>query len=152
MSDLPVGGPRRVVRRPPADQPSAREQADAELAAKIATPNFKSAPTKAHFVEDGGKAARAAAEAGMERVAKRSPEWTSNALRLIPGYPHAEATGEDIRLWLAPQIGEPPHHNMTGSMIRNAVRNKLLEPTGEWRGCETKASHSRKAPVYRLTR
>ncbi len=95
------------------------------------------------------EAATAARDAALERVASGSPDWITNALNLIRLMPYGEYTGEDVRLWLTPQIGEPHHHNATGAFIRMAIKRNLLRKTGRYTQMRTKKSHARITPVYR---
>jgi hypothetical protein len=80
------------------------------------------------------------------------PRWIDRALQRIPNYPEETATGEDLRIWLEPQIGEPHHANAAGAMIRTAMRRKILTRTGEWRPMVSPKSHARMTPVYRINR
>lgn len=99
--------------------------------------------------------AKQARDEGMSQVVQTDEDtlqWKPRALELIPSYPGEDATGEDLRLWLEPQLGPMHHPNLMGAVVRHALSQGLIERTGERRPMKGKASHARVTDVYRVKR
>jgi hypothetical protein len=60
-------------------------------------------------------------------------------------------TGEDVRVAIVNTVGEPHHHNAWGAMIKSAVKQRLIIPTGKWRPMKLPQSHARVSPIYRVS-
>lgn len=60
-------------------------------------------------------------------------------------------TGEDLRLMLYPQLGEPHHPNVWGAIINSCFRNHILVKTVFRANMHTKISHGRDTPILRRT-
>lgn len=90
----------------------------------------------------------------LERVAENAGEdFMTRALDLIERLPRGTtATGEEIRHRVAAAGIEPHHANAWGALISQAVRLKLMTPTGVWRAMKKPSSHARKTPVYMIGR
>jgi len=102
----------------------------------------------------GGKEAR---DNALETVAGNAGEWMPRALKAIQNIRMATLlpitgtwTGEDIRIYVTNTIGPPHHHNAWGALIKAAITQKLIVPTGQYRPMKSKKSHARRTPVYRL--
>jgi hypothetical protein len=101
--------------------------------------------------DDDPNAAKKARDAALARVRQNGGDWREKALcalYLIPGF---EGTAEDIRLKLQIKRLEPPHHhNAWGEMIKAALAQKMIIPTGQRRKMRTRKSHARETAVYRV--
>jgi len=86
---------------------------------------------------------------GMDRVLNNSPTWFQHAMRMVDGLRDWTGTGEDLRLYLIPLIGEPHHRNAWGALTAQALRRNYLRPTGERVQMRTLKSHARSTDVYR---
>jgi len=87
----------------------------------------------------------------LHRVATNSGSWMLDALIAICRIStDSEVTGEDIRLNILERVGMPHHHNAWGALIKSALKQGVLIPTGEYRAMKTRKSHARKTPVYRI--
>lgn len=76
--------------------------------------------------------------------------WRQKAFQYILDLPYGwEGIGEDLRLLIVSNVGFPHHHNVFGALIAQAVRRKMLMPTGYVRHMKTSKSHARMSPVYR---
>jgi len=88
----------------------------------------------------------------LERIRIKNRKWLAFALNLVEELdPSREWTGEDIRMHIRFLMNEPSHHNVWGVMINDAIRKRLLEPTGRWVAMQTEKSHARRTPLYRVT-
>ena len=58
---------------------------------------------------------------------------------------------EDLRTVLARKVGEPPHPNGWGALIKSLRARRMIEPNGETRHMKRKSSHGRLSPAYRWT-
>ena len=93
--------------------------------------------------------ARAARDKALETVEINAETWFERALFVIYRMPQGtEATGEDVRLLVVEEIGQPHHHNTFGALISQAARKGYLRKTGEYRQMRAKKSHARETPVY----
>jgi len=85
---------------------------------------------------------------GLHRVRQNSGEWFLAAMKAVERLPSGEYTGEDVRLAIEPHVGNPHHHNAHGALIAQAVRRRILHPTGRWRKMRTAKSHARRTMIY----
>lgn len=84
----------------------------------------------------------------LARVAENAGDFMSAAMEMIEKMPSGEATGEEIRQRIS-NLGLSPHHpNAWGALIRSAVKEKLITPTGVWSPMRQPKSHARRTPVY----
>ena len=97
-------------------------------------------------------AAEAARDDGIDKTLVNNASWFDKASNALEGYArvHAEFTGEEARLALAPVVGESGHHNAWGALVMAAVKRRIIVKTGEYRQMTTAKSHARATPVYRL--
>ncbi len=87
---------------------------------------------------------------GISRVADNSFDWMAAASAVVDRIDRFwEGLGEDIRLRVIAQVGEPHHPNCWGALIMSATRRGVLVKTGEWRGARSKKSHASMYPVLR---
>ena len=100
--------------------------------------------------QDEATAKRARDEA-LRRVRDNAGDWRDRALlamNLIPGF---IGTWEDIRVRLLMKgLARPHHHNAWGEVSKEALKRKLMIPTGEMRPMRLKKSHARSTKVYRV--
>ena len=92
-----------------------------------------------------------ARDAALAQVEDHAQGWCDRARAVLPSYPEAQATGEDLRLFVVQRIGPPHHHNATGAMIRGAIRSGILREVG-FGHTTTERSHARRTPVYEIVR
>lgn len=89
---------------------------------------------------------------GIKKVAKNNSEWLTAGLTAIMEMKRGRwrGTGEELRLLLAPKIGEPTHPNAWGALVMHARRHEppLLHPTGIFRQMQLKRSHARITREY----
>lgn len=100
---------------------------------------------------------RALRDAGMARVIENQDDaWrrgyrTHAAAFLSRAQPGDTFTGEALRLYVAPLIGQPSHHNAWGAMAASHIRQWLkagqIEMTGFERAKSAQA-HARQYPLY----
>jgi len=94
-------------------------------------------------------------DAGLKAVQENNSSWMDRAYRklgrVLPNIQSGEATGEDIKIALRVEIEPPEHHNAWGALIRTALHQKLLIPTGRFTRCRLPKSHARTTPIYRIS-
>jgi hypothetical protein len=89
---------------------------------------------------------------GMGKAFSRDPTWNTEALKIILDLPIGwEGTGQQIRIMVVNQIGEPHHFNVWGALINEAIMKRLLVRTGRQAHARIRASHARRNDVYRRT-
>lgn len=91
-------------------------------------------------------------DAGLKAVQENNSSWMDRAIRALARLQSGEATGEDIKIALREEIEPPEHHNAWGALIRTALHQKLLTPTGRFTRCRLPKSHARTTPIYRITK
>lgn len=95
--------------------------------------------------------AKLARDDALKRVNDNAGDWMDKALAAVVLLKSGELmTGEDIRVAIVDDVGEPHHHNAWGAMIKNAMKQRLVVPTGKWRPMKLKQSHARVSPIYRI--
>jgi len=82
-------------------------------------------------------------------VAENSGPWFPRACEAVSKLVGWEGTGEDLRLLIAPIVGEPHKPNAWGALINTAIKREYLFRTGERRHMRTMRSHARMTDVYR---
>ena len=90
-------------------------------------------------------------DAGLKAVQENNSSWMDRAIRALARLQSGEATGEDIKIALRVEIEPPEHHNAWGALIRTALHQKLLLPTGRFTRCRLPKSHARQTPIYRIS-
>ncbi len=106
------------------------------------------------FADRGQKAQKVvdgilARDAALERVTRK--RFMIRGTRIIEDLEHGrEMSGEDIRHAVSRLGVKPHHHNAWGALIMNAVRLKLILPTGRDTKMKDRRSHARKTPIYRI--
>ena len=90
-------------------------------------------------------------DAGLKAVQENNSSWMDRAIRARARLQSGEATGEDIKIALRVEIEPPEHHNAWGALIRTALHQKLLIPTGRFTRCRLPKSHARQTPIYRIS-
>lgn len=93
-------------------------------------------------------------DAGMAIAQANCPDWFNLALLQIEQLRARRALGadftfEDIVMALTPSIGAPPSKAIPGAVCMQAVRRKLIEPTGEYRKARGLQKNAHKNCVYR---
>lgn len=99
-------------------------------------------------------------EQGMALVLENAGEdWQVAALNLIrrwrarsakPGKLYAF---EDIKKWVVDHgLEPPPHCNAWGAIAKEAVKERIIEPTGLFRLAKSPVAHSRVVRLYRMVR
>jgi len=95
--------------------------------------------------------AKIARDEALARVNENAGEWMERAVLTVATLDSGRLmTGEDIRCSIVGIVGEPHHHNAWGAMIKNALKQKLIRPTGKWKAMQLPQSHARTSPVYRI--
>lgn len=69
----------------------------------------------------------------------------------VPKCDLGDFTGEELREWLVPRIGEPHHNNAHGALVAQLVKGGIIERTGGFRAMTGEKAHARQTAVYRLT-
>lgn len=95
-------------------------------------------------------AAKADRDAALEQVEHNGLPWMEYALAALRWLPAGmTGTAEDFRgaLWDR-GLESPHHHNAWGALIMNAVRRKLLVPTGEYRAMSGPGHYSLYIPTH----
>jgi hypothetical protein len=93
--------------------------------------------------------AKQARDDALSRVSGNTGTWMHKALVAVSDLKSGvDLTGEDIRLRVADRVGNPHHHNAWGALIKAAIKNDLITPTGKYRAMQTVKSHARRTPVY----
>jgi hypothetical protein len=96
-------------------------------------------------------AARAGRDAGIGLVTAHNAAWMERALGATQQLAGSQRcmTGEELRVWLLPQVGRPKHHNAWGAMVRILkLRNLVLRV--DHRPMRTPKSHARDTPVWQF--
>jgi hypothetical protein len=104
----------------------------------------------ARFRDDGP----ARRNKGMAKVEEHNPDWLTRSVAFVGHFVTPEMggfIGEDIRELVSKHVGYPTHHNAWGTLVRQLLKLKLIEPTGELRAMRDPRSHARKTMVYRRT-
>jgi hypothetical protein len=100
---------------------------------------------------------RKARDRGQSRVSIKNPDWTVaavtqarwlRAVALGKG-DLGDFLGEDLRLVIGAEIGQPTHPNAWGALIMRLAKEGLIEKTGAYRQMRSKGSHARATPAYR---
>lgn len=95
--------------------------------------------------------AKLARDDALKRVEGNAGDWMEKALAAVTLLDSGRLmTGEDIRVAIVKDVGEPHHHNAWGAMIKNAIKQRLIVPTGKWRHMKLPQSHARNSPIYRI--
>ena len=92
--------------------------------------------------------ALAGRDAGLELVERNAGDWFPLALSYISRLDQWTGTGEDLRVMITPVLGPPHHRNVWGALIAQAVKRRLLVPTGQRVHMRTRKSHARMTDVY----
>lgn len=97
--------------------------------------------------------ARLTRNEGIERVRAKNREWMHLGSRLLGEMKleRAEATGEQMRIWLRSKgLGEPSSAHAWGALTLTAVRRGVLIDTGRSEQMWAKRSHARRTPIWRF--
>ena len=91
---------------------------------------------------------------GIERVLEANAAWGVAYEAAAKALPKGRYTGEQIRLAIRDEIGEPTHPNAWGGAFRALlVRNKsMFRPLLKFTNMAEPRSHSRLTRVYTKTR
>lgn len=89
-------------------------------------------------------------DSGIESVLSHTPEeYKVRFIEAVKSFPVGHLiTTEDIR----ERAGDPPpetHYNCMGGLIRRAVSQKLIEPTGKDRNAKRPSLHATKLAIWR---
>lgn len=86
----------------------------------------------------------------MERVARNSGSWYDKAIQVLATLPYGwTGIGEDMRHFVESKIGRPHHRNVTGPLVKAAIKARIMTKTGEFRHMQDAQSHARESRVYR---
>jgi hypothetical protein len=89
---------------------------------------------------------------GMDAILATQQGWKASVVTLVKRYLRGkEVTGEEIRLFVRPQVGNPGHPNAWGAVIYSMVSEGLLVDTGRVHHCAIPSSHARRLPVWYVT-
>ena len=92
-------------------------------------------------------------DAALKRVADNGGDWREQALLRIVLIESFEGMGEDLKIILRRGgLPEPHHVNAWGDVIKEAIKQGVLIPTGKWAHSKLPLSHARQNPVYRRRR
>lgn len=91
---------------------------------------------------------RQARDLGLKKVSDHSKAFMIVALHAIGTLPSGDWTGENIRDVLTTRGIVPGHPNAWGSLIRTALNQHLLTPTGRFTQMTAVKSHARKTEIY----
>jgi hypothetical protein len=97
--------------------------------------------------------ARAARDAGIEKVRSKNSEWLELALKSLPlmKKDHDTTTGEGIRIWLLSRgLEAPTNVHAWGMLVRTAMKRGLLKDTGRMGQMFTEKSHARRTPLWEI--
>ena len=90
----------------------------------------------------------------LERVLRNAGPWYprafAQAMSEIARRRGEMKTGEQLRHLVYRVVGEPPHHNVWGSVIRELIKIEVITEIG-FAHMQDPKSHSRRTPVYKLT-
>lgn len=93
-----------------------------------------------------------ARDKSLQQVEDNSDGWVGRALiqleQLKRRVERTEFTGEDIRGWLVPWLGQPPHPNCMGALVCTAIRKNLIVDTGRMTRCKTVKRKASKTTLY----
>jgi hypothetical protein len=91
-------------------------------------------------------------DGGIDAVLLTRQGWKASVVTLVKRYLRGmEVTGEEIRLFVRPQVGNPSHPNAWGAVIYSMVCEGLLVDTGRVHHCAIPSSHARRLPVWFVT-
>jgi hypothetical protein len=97
--------------------------------------------------------ARAARDAGIEKIRSKNTEWLERALKMLPGMKTVcmITTGEGIRVWLTGQgLEAPSNQHAWGMLVRTAMKRGLIKDTGRMGQMFTEKSHARRTPLWEI--
>lgn len=90
----------------------------------------------------------------LERVLRNAGPWYprafGQAMSEISQRAGQHKTGEQLRHLVYRVVGEPPHHNAWGAIIRELCKVEVLQEIGSAH-MQDRKSHSRRTPLYLLT-
>lgn len=92
---------------------------------------------------------------GIARVAYKNHPWIERGTALLRGMAadHAEATGEEMRVWLlAHGLEAPTRPHAWGALTRTAALAGIISDSGRYKQMKIKQSHARRTPVWRFNR
>jgi hypothetical protein len=96
--------------------------------------------------------ARNARDEGMDQVLGNEREkWKLQATTIVSQQPPAVRvpfTGESLRLFVYPLIGQPHHRNVWGAMFGKWIKEGRVIKNGDASWMKTKISHGRKTDLY----
>lgn len=94
-------------------------------------------------------------DSALAKIETNADDYFSLAMKIIEGlafdktFP-IEFSGEDIAKELIIRLGRPHHKNVYGALVMQAIRTKLIEPTGLWTSAKNKQAHARMIRLYRF--
>lgn len=89
---------------------------------------------------------------GIRQVTDHNQSWHDGALKALEKLRGTgkTMTGEQMRFWLAGEVGFPKHPNAWGALINAAVKVGLIQDTGDQSQMTATRSHARRTPVWRF--
>lgn len=92
---------------------------------------------------------KALRDEGISRVSTNAGTFVERGLVAIAGLPGGDYTGERVRAAMLEQGIMPHHSNAWGALVKAAIRQRLLHPTGRFVPMRSKKSHAHTTQVYR---
>lgn len=99
------------------------------------------------------KKAREARDRALKRVENNNQGWLAEALHYCETSPALrsmkEFSGEDLRIAIAPHVGQPRSPHAWGLVSRYLMQRGIIVPTGHYINMKSEKSHARKTACYR---
>ena len=97
--------------------------------------------------------AREARDRALKRVENNNQGWVAEALRYCETSPALrsmrEFSGEDLRVAIAPHIGQPRSPHAWGLVTRYLMERGVIVPTGSYKHMRSEKAHARLTRCYR---
>lgn len=96
--------------------------------------------------------ARESRDRALKRVESNNQGWLAEALRYCEASPALRAmrefSGEDLRIAIAPHVGQPRSPHAWGLVTRYLMQRGVIIPSGRWVHMRSPSSHARKTASY----
>lgn len=98
------------------------------------------------------KRAKAIRDRAMKRVESNNQGWLAEALRYCETSPALrsmqEFSGEDLRVAIAPHVGQPRSPHAWGLVTRYLMQRGVIVPTGTYKHMRSEKAHARLTRCY----
>ena len=98
------------------------------------------------------RAAKEVRDRSLKRVESNNQGWLAEALRYCETSPQPRAmkefSGEDLRVAIAPHVGQPRSPHAWGLVTRYLVERGVIVPTGTYKHMRSEKAHARLTRVY----